>query len=60
MSNTEEEKTQLILEYRAMEKRIREIHKEFYDWCAVCRDPKNHKFSSQYPCPTIKALDGEQ
>ena len=42
--------------------RVRELHKQIGDYCGYCADigsccnPKEFEF----PCQTIKALDGEQ
>jgi len=45
--------------------RVRELHKEFagnipgdLELCDVCHDANG--VPMYYPCPTIKALDGEQ
>ena len=41
---------------------VRELHKQIGDYCGYCADigsccnPKDF----EYPCPTIRALDGEQ
>jgi hypothetical protein len=45
--------------------RVRELHKPVagigVTECAVCIDDRMHWTESvEYPCPTIKALDGEQ
>lgn len=45
--------------------RVRELHKPVagigITECAVCVDDRMHWTESvEYPCPTIKALDGEQ
>lgn len=42
--------------------RVRELHNQIGEYCGYCADigsccnPKDF----EYPCPTIKALDGEQ
>ena len=42
--------------------RVRELHQEINGYCAYCADigsccnPKDF----EYPCPTIKALEGER
>ena len=42
--------------------RVRELHNQIGDYCGYCADigsccnPKDF----EYPCPTIRALDGEQ
>lgn len=51
------DKTMLILDYVALEKRVRDLHKSFKHIygkvaCAEC--------GQRYPCNTIKILDGEQ
>ena len=38
--------------------RIRELHKEFYDWCIICRDPQNPEHNAQFPCDMRKIADG--
>jgi hypothetical protein len=40
--------------------RVRELHKETKGYCDICYDYYDYEaYSVQYPCPTIKALDGE-
>lgn len=47
--------------FRDAIERVRELHKEINGYCAYCADigsccnPKDF----EYPCPTIKAIDGE-
>lgn len=36
--------------------RVRALHRNEYESCAEC----THEFSVSYPCPTIRALDGEE
>ena len=38
--------------------KIREMHQQFYDWCIICRDPKNPEHNAQFPCDTQKIVDG--
>ena len=38
-------------------RQVRELHYEYIGECVVCGDGLN---GVPYPCPTIKALDGEQ
>ena len=51
-----------IEKYKAQVERVRELHKESGGYCNYCADigsccnPKEF----EYPCPTIKALDGDQ
>ena len=44
--------------------RVRELHKNNNGVCAVCIDDYNFMDSHlewlEYPCPTIKALDGDE
>lgn len=44
--------------------RVRELHKPFGDklqWCDHCEIGQNSGYEwADYPCDTIKALDGEQ
>lgn len=49
---------QEIQELKAAIQRVRELHKRTYEYCANCLDPQG--FGVPYPCPTIRALDGEQ
>lgn len=37
-------------------KRVRELHRDDYGSCAEC----THEYGVPYPCPTIRALNGEQ
>lgn len=37
-------------------KRIRALHRNEYESCAEC----THESSVPFPCPTIRALNGEQ
>ena len=63
-----------LIQYREMREaiqRVRELHKP-YQWdallpnsllcfeCSKINERGSNMFSIQYPCPTIKALDGEQ
>jgi hypothetical protein len=43
-----------------VKQRVRELHKPFAGdlYCAECME--NEITPMRYPCPTIKALDGEQ
>lgn len=36
--------------------RVRALHREEHGSCAEC----THEFSVPFPCPTIRALDGEE
>lgn len=44
--------------------RVRELHKPDRDGdcvhCVTIATPDGSEYLSRYPCPTIKALDGEQ
>ena len=44
-------------------KRVRELHKPFgenNEWCDHCEIGQNSGYEwADYPCPTIKALDGD-
>ena len=44
--------------------RVRELHKEdntgYCELCTAIATPDGSDYLSKYPCPTIKALDGEQ
>ena len=60
-----------IEKYKAQVERVRELHKP-YQWdallpnsllcfeCSKINERGSNMFSIKYPCPTIKALDGEQ
>jgi hypothetical protein len=37
-------------------KRVRALHREDYGSCAEC----THESGVPYPCPTIRALDGQE
>jgi hypothetical protein len=43
--------------------RVRELHKEdntgYCELCTAIATPDGSDYLSKYPCPTIKALDGE-
>lgn len=45
-------------------KRVRELHKPWNDlgeqWCEHCKSGKQDTEPVKYPCPTIKALDGDK
>jgi hypothetical protein len=36
--------------------RVRELHRNEYESCVEC----THEFGVSWPCPTVRALDGEQ
>jgi hypothetical protein len=36
-------------------KRVRALHRSEYESCTEC----SHEYSEPFPCPTIRALDGE-
>lgn len=38
-------------------KRVRELHVQGYDECGWCSTNDRH---TSWPCPTIRALDGEE
>ena len=42
------------------EKRVRELHKPWHYKSGEISDICSHCHDELYPCPTIKALDGEQ
>lgn len=52
------------LEMQQAIERVRELHKPD-NWndcehCSIIASPDGNEYLSRYPCPTIKALDGEQ
>lgn len=61
MTNRENEWQDIATIYSKAIERVRELHKpvenEIGTYCHECIDNPD---SWRYPCPTIKALDGEQ
>lgn len=53
---------QAIQRVRKLHKRDEEWHQNGRDLCSECRaaDEFGRVVQAEYPCPTIKALDGEQ
>jgi len=53
-----------LSEYKEMREaiaRVRELHQEVNGDCNICKNTySNGNGWIKYPCPTIKALDGEQ
>ena len=57
MTPQDKELSQLILEYRAMELRVRNLHSEKYK--DITGTPVCNECDQYLPCDTIKALDGD-
>ena len=51
---------QEIQELKSAIQRVRELHKNKNGLCNACEDTYESSGLKDYPCPTIKALDGEQ
>ena len=54
---------ELVRRYEQAIQRVREIHRkhELLNYCLHCGvDVQDPLGPQQYPCPTVKALDGEQ
>jgi hypothetical protein len=53
-----------LIQYKEMREaivRVRELHQQDGNYCTYCADlgAYGNPKEAEYPCPTIKALDGE-
>jgi hypothetical protein len=62
MHQIEKEKSDLIIRLTKATNRVIKLHKNVNGYCTHCRFHFDGALEddAEYPCPTIKALDGEQ